>query len=506
MTYAIPNPTRRGATTPVALIPNPTVAEFKQQRAGLLKKAELAGAVAGRNALPGDLQLISERLPQEAYIASAREFENYSLYGHRQLSPRQMVHLQDDWIKAWRKGWRQSVGELRKKLNPAEPPVTDRALRYRAQRNPPPGPRVCHYCGSDRNVEIEHVDGREENTKPENLSWACRSCNTRKGAYFARQDVGRKTRQFNPSKARGARTLRQWLNAVLSIQGVGGDLTPTQAIATIQATPHAKRTAFIRQIAAGNIAARNPQPELGPHGPIFRQFYHDAKGAIRKLKQMQTGEAVAALYHPKVGDIDLIWGRPGTAKKKFKDGYGLSHILTRKDRDAIVADLQELLLGMRRQAEPQRRETDEIRLSDGRHVAIISLVWQPSRHPTRLPTRWYLSAFYDDDRKQNGSKAIRRKDLDVSGAHASGTTLPSGGSTSSMGKQAATNNPEPSYEQYLWAVSTHARGAHDDGGRVIHATSKATRSKYARKIWDARRFHGTDHLTGRRRDADEVPF
>lgn len=76
--------------------------------------------------------------------------------------------------------------------------ITDRAKRYRASANPPPGPRQCHYCGTKRNVEVEHVDGFEANTEPENLTWACRACNTRKGIVFRNAGFGRRTRQFNP--------------------------------------------------------------------------------------------------------------------------------------------------------------------------------------------------------------------------------------------------------------------------------------------------------------------
>jgi hypothetical protein len=36
--------------------------------------------------------------------------------------------------------------------------VTDRALRYRANRCPPPGSPICAFCGSTRNVEVGHLD------------------------------------------------------------------------------------------------------------------------------------------------------------------------------------------------------------------------------------------------------------------------------------------------------------------------------------------------------------
>jgi hypothetical protein len=76
--------------------------------------------------------------------------------------------------------------------------VTDRALRYRANAEPPAGPEVCAYCGATGKLDVEHIDGREENNEPENKAYACRSCNTTKGATFAALDIGRRTRQFNP--------------------------------------------------------------------------------------------------------------------------------------------------------------------------------------------------------------------------------------------------------------------------------------------------------------------
>jgi len=50
----------------------------------------------------------------------------------------------------------------------------------------------------------------------------------------------------------------------------------------------------------------------------------------------------------------------------------------------------------------------------------------------------------------------------------------------------------PTFQQYAWAVANHARGAHDEGGAIIHATPLNLRREYAGQIWDARRERGTD--------------
>ena len=76
--------------------------------------------------------------------------------------------------------------------------------------------------------------------------------------------------------------------------------------------------------------------ESGPFGPIFRQFHHDAQGAIEHLKQAQTGEAVAALHHPEVGDIDLVWGR--TSDDPRSTGEGLAKLL--RWHPEVLGDLQ----------------------------------------------------------------------------------------------------------------------------------------------------------------------
>jgi hypothetical protein len=52
----------------------------------------------------------------------------------------------------------------------------------------------------------------------------------------------------------------------------------------------------------------------------------------------------------------------------------------------------------------------------------------------------------------------------------------------------------PSFEQYAWAVSNHTRGAHDEGGVIIHATPKHKRIEYARRI------AGIKTARGRERD------
>jgi len=61
------------------------------------------------------------------------------------------------------------------------------------------------------------------------------------------------------------------------------------------------------------------------------------------------------------------------------------------------------------------------------------------------------------------------------------------------------SGPIPTYGQYLRAVSLYVRGAHDEGGAIIHATPPAKRSEYARMIAAEKRKRGTHRRS-------EIPF
>lgn len=67
-------------------------------------------------------------------------------------------------------------------------------------------------------------------------------------------------------------------------------------------------------------------------------------------------------------------------------------------------------------------------------------------------------------------------------------------SQATLRKFEAGNPAAPTFGQYSYGVSIHKRGAHDEGGKIIHATPPGTRSKYARRI---------AQIKGRR---GEVPF
>lgn len=151
--------------------------------------------------------------------------------------------------------------------------VTDRAKRYRAQKNQPPGPRICNFDGSRKNVDVDHISGNENEGDVENLIYLCRSCNVAKGVVQARNKIGVRTAQFNPTKAA---SFTEFKNAAEILTGRKKG-NAAKATAAIRATPPAKRAEYAQRI------AKNPPPDFKQYvrGVILHQRgAHDEGGKI----------------------------------------------------------------------------------------------------------------------------------------------------------------------------------------------------------------------------------
>lgn len=123
--------------------------------------------------------------------------------------------------------------------------ISDRAKRYRANRPEvrPELPKRCNYCGSRKNVGVNHVNGREADNDPSNLDWACKSCNSIIGAKLKARGLGKRIDQMNPRAPRRSATLKEYGDAIKVMRGVfDGDVA--KAVATIRATPRAVRSEY----------------------------------------------------------------------------------------------------------------------------------------------------------------------------------------------------------------------------------------------------------------------
>lgn len=138
------------------------------------------------------------------------------------------------------------------------------------------------------------------------------------------------------------------------------------------------------------VAAEIKPVGVGAFGNIYNQFRGNAKAAIEFLKKVRGGEAVGALHHKDIGDIDLVWGKEGTG---HSDGYGLSKLV--KYHPEVLDNLQEILNDMRVVSSSKNR----VNLESETHKAGVRLTWDGERKS------WLLTAF-----KKETSASDKRTD------------------------------------------------------------------------------------------------
>ncbi|RVY99795.1 hypothetical protein EC520_07925, partial [Helicobacter pylori] len=71
--------------------------------------------------------------------------------------------------------------------------------------------------------------------------------------------------------------------------------------------------------------AITPLKEFGTNYP---EFALKPKEALEKLLQEKNGQVAGAAYREDLGGIDFVWGTP---KTKSSVGYGLAHVLERRE-------------------------------------------------------------------------------------------------------------------------------------------------------------------------------
>ncbi|RDU51257.1 hypothetical protein CQA49_09815, partial [Helicobacter sp. MIT 00-7814] len=67
----------------------------------------------------------------------------------------------------------------------------------------------------------------------------------------------------------------------------------------------------------------NENDIIAEFGTNYAEFYHDGKGAIKKLLSEKQGQVAGAFYKENLGDIDLVWGN---------EKFGLQHILEQRTK------------------------------------------------------------------------------------------------------------------------------------------------------------------------------
>lgn len=139
---------------------------------------------------------------------------------------------------------------------------------------------------------------------------------------------------------------------------------------------------------------RRDQVEEGPFGPILRGYEGKWREAALELERRQSGDAIAALSHPDVGPIDLVWGRAGNNQH---DGSGLAKLISWHPE--VLEDLQGFIDGLR--VDPASRTERRIQLVSENGRAGIRLDYD------RNAKTWLLTA-YDTNTPRRTERSSRR--------------------------------------------------------------------------------------------------
>ena len=76
----------------------------------------------------------------------------------------------------------------------------------------------------------------------------------------------------------------------------------------------------------------------------YTQFKGKWKEAVAFLQEVKHGIAAGSLYHPKIGEIDLVWGN-FKEDNRVSSGYGLSKIIAKHPE--VIANMQSIILNMK---------------------------------------------------------------------------------------------------------------------------------------------------------------
>ena len=213
----------------------------------------------------------------------------------------------------------------------AQPQITDRAHRYRANKILPVEGQACLFCGSTCLLVPDHWDGHPDHTTRDNLEVLCTSCNIAKGKAFVNANRGRRAHQYNPTSGGGAANVGEWLQAVGAITphrgaqyagsnyGLTSTMSTQAAVDMIRATPQSKRRAFAAKLARKNPfwSAPDARQTTPAHGGIA---YHQSK-----RKPAATGKRAKETK----AESESFFSVPDeeTLQKGFSKGQSLADML-----------------------------------------------------------------------------------------------------------------------------------------------------------------------------------
>ncbi|WP_337366510.1 LPD38 domain-containing protein [Phascolarctobacterium sp.] len=147
-----------------------------------------------------------------------------------------------------------------------------------------------------------------------------------------------------------------------------------------------------------------------------------ANGERAMRQVIDTHEDVeSAMYREDIGDIDFVWGKEGRGTK-FKGGYGIAHIIAKRDAEGIsgndfVLNIPKTIALGKVSGKQEASNGDRVLISNGSKTVVLSL-FKDGNRKTWLVTSWDESAYENKKTTPSAAEAV----YDADSATGKGTT------------------------------------------------------------------------------------
>lgn len=145
--------------------------------------------------------------------------------------------------------------------------------------------------------------------------------------------------------------------------------SPRQNIAQANATDKSTSTVFgSKEYAMANMT----ELEKKEANEIERNIAKGKKAMAEIIKN--HGDIKSAMHSGDIGDIDFLWGQAGDPNRNYRKGYGIAHIIARRnihglDGEAVALQMPEVIM----KGEKQRGfGENKIKLHYGDYTAILT--------------------------------------------------------------------------------------------------------------------------------------
>lgn len=167
-----------------------------------------------------------------------------------------------------------------------------------------------------------------------------------------------------------------------------GDDPSLRALADARPVGEARAGDVVARLKAAGIEGVTVAPSQG-HGPVLTGLEGRWTETVTALKALKDGDVPAALHHPAIGAIDMVWGKEATTPQK-SDGWGLAKLLQKHPE--VIDDLPERLARM----EITQVLPDRINLASEADRAAVRLDWNQEAKT------WLVTAFAKDGKGGRG--------------------------------------------------------------------------------------------------------